>query len=108
MQPDPVFKGARRPPKVWGIPLVVFFAAVGAGVVAATFAAAVFGPLAFLAAAAVLAPVLVALRLVAETDDQAFHLLWLRFLMRVLNRTRTGRFWRGASAYAPVRTGRVR
>ena len=108
MLPDPVFKGARRAPKVWGIPLLLFYAVVGLGVVAATIAAAAFGPIAFFVVAAVIAPILIALRLVAETDEHVFRLLWLRFLMRVLNRARTDRFWRGASAYAPVRMGRAR
>ena len=105
MTPDPLFKGARRGPTIIGIPMPLAYGAIGGGVAAASLIAIPLGPIAFAIVAAVVAPVLIALRLVA-TDAHAFRLLGLRILMRVLRRARTIRFWRRASAYAPVRLGR--
>lgn len=106
--PDPLFKGARRDATAFGIPLVPLFCIVGSGTVIGTWSALAFGPIAYVVVVGVVAPVLIAVRLIALSDPHAFRLLQVRLVMWVQSPARTRRFWHGASAYAPVRIGRQR
>ena len=88
-----------------GLPLLVVFAVVGAGVAGASLGAIWLGLVTFLLAAVLVVVALAVLRLVIGDDPQKLRLLGLRLLMRA--RARTLRFWKGSSAYAPT-TRRLR
>lgn len=97
----PLFKGARRPPTVLGVPLVPLYLVCGLCMIGGYIGSLVIGWTAYAIAAVLAASALSALRLVAATDPHALRLIGLRVLMRWINRARTARFWRRVSAYSP-------
>ena len=95
---DPLFKGCTRPAMVMGVPLVPLMAAVGVVVLLSVWTTMIVGLV-------LMPPVFLAMRFIAKDDDQAFRLLGLRLLFRVLSRNRNARFWR-ASTYSPFQFAR--
>jgi type IV secretion system protein VirB3 len=89
---DSLFKGATRPPMLFGVPLVPLLV-VGGVVLLLSMWISLFLGLA-------LPPLFFLMKYIAKTDDRQFHLLWLRFYFRVFHFNYTRRFW-GASVYSP-------
>lgn len=90
---DPLFKGCTRPAMLFGVPLVPLAVVGGVVVLISVWTTILF--------ALTLIPIVITMRIIAKSDDQQFRLLGLKFVFRVINRNRNGRFWK-ASAYSPI------
>lgn len=90
---DPLFKGCTRPAMLFGVPLVPLVVVVGIVVLISVWTTILF--------VFTLIPIVLTMRIVTKSDDQQFRLLGLKFLFRVVNRDKNGRFWK-ASAYSPI------
>lgn len=90
---DPLFKGCTRPAMLFGVPLVPLAVVGGVVVLISVWTTILF--------AFTLIPIVITMRIIAKSDDQQFRLLGLKFLFRVINRNKNGRFWK-ASAYSPI------
>ena len=89
---DPLFKGCTRPAMWLGVPVVPLVAVAG---IVAAFA------IWFTVLLLVLLPLLVlAMRMIVQSDEQQFRLLRLKLVCRWRNANR--RFWGGVSTYSPL------
>ena len=93
---DPLFKGCTRPAMMFGVPLTPL--------VIVTIIVLLISLYTTFLAAALLVPIVLAMKQVTKTDDQQFRLLGLKFQFRVMNFNHNKKFWK-ASAYSPIAFG---
>lgn len=96
-----IYKGATRPPVLFGVPLVPGMIVAGAGSVAGAWSAFLLHSAWYLAAvAALVLPALAWMRMVTKKDDQRVlqYLRWLQ--LTLLHRNRA--LWGGCRSYSPI------
>jgi type IV secretion system protein VirB3 len=96
-----IYKGATRPPILWGVPMLPGLAAVGVGsVIAAWTAYALSSPWPLVITFLVLVPLLGWMKIVTKKDDQRViqYFLWMQ--MQLLHRNRA--MWKGCRSYTPI------
>lgn len=89
---DPLFKGCTRPAMWLGVPVVPLVAVAGSVAALAIWSSVLLLGL--------LPPLVLAMRLIVQADEQQFRLLYLKFACRWRNANR--RFWGGVSTYSPL------
>ena len=89
---DPLFKGCTRPALFLGVPVVPLVAVAGIVIALAIWFTVLLLVL--------LPPLVLAMRMIVQADEQQFRLLRLKLICRW--RHANGRFWGRVSTYSPL------
>jgi type IV secretion system protein VirB3 len=102
---EEIYKGATRPPMIFGIPLIPFIVIAGLAILVAMWGGVLVSKWFIVGAACSALPLLMWMRLISKKDDQCLHQVILK--LKLALRSKNRRLWRCRS-YAPYRFRSVR